>query len=285
MFTQRPIAGIGVGLRPSHLDSLLQTPDSINWLELLTDNYLTAGVPILPKLERLREDYPFAMHSVGMSVGGSDDLNEAYLARIKSLADRLQPAIISDHLCWVAHGDRVFHELLPLPYTEEAVKHTAQRISQIQEQLGRTILIENVSSYLTYQQQDMQEWEFIFEVAEQADCAILLDINNVYVSSQNHGFDPLTYLNSLPPSRVHQFHLAGFADVGTHLLDTHGHAVHPPVWQLYRYCCQKFGPVPTLIEWDNDIPDFSTLASEAVKCKAYQQESAHAASAITTADQ
>ena len=257
------IAGVGLGLRPEHFAVVENTQPDIPWFEILSDNYFVAGGAMLHHLDAIREKYPMTMHSVGMSVGSTDALNTDYLTELKTLADRVQPAVISDHLCWVSAEQEYFHELLPLPYTDEAVTHVADRITQIQDYLGQRIAIENVSSYMNYAQSEMTEWEFITNIANTADCDILLDVNNVYVSAHNHGFDPMTYINALPIERITQCHLAGYKDCGKYLLDDHGSSVQPPVWDLYDAMLARTGPIATLIEWDTSIPTFETLCHEA----------------------
>jgi hypothetical protein len=202
------------------------------------------------------------MHGVSLSIGSTDPIDFNYLAGVKALAARIEPHWISDHLCWTGIEGRNLHDLLPLPYTEEALATVVSRVGQVQDALGRQILLENVSSYLTFHASEMSEWEFLREVAQRADCAILLDINNIYVSSVNHGFDPLTYLKAIPKSRVRQFHLAGHSDLGGHLIDTHDHPVAAPVWNLYRAAIEQFGAVPTMIERDDNIPELTELVAE-----------------------
>jgi len=202
------------------------------------------------------------MHGVSLSIGSTDPIDLEYLAQVRTLAARIEPHWISDHLCWTGIEGRNLHDLLPLPYTEEALASVVERVTQVQDALGRQILLENVSSYLTYRASDMSEWEFLREVAERADCAILLDINNIYVSSVNHGFDPLAYLQAMPRERVRQFHLAGHSDLGGHLIDTHDHPIVEPVWDLYCAAIAQFGAVPTMIERDDNIPSLSELVAE-----------------------
>jgi uncharacterized protein (UPF0276 family) len=202
------------------------------------------------------------MHGVSLSIGSTDPVDGEYLSAVRALSRRIEPAWISDHLCWTGVAGRNLHDLLPLPYNEEALKHVVARVGQVQDALGRQILLENVSSYLTFQESDMSEWEFLSEVAERADCAILLDINNIYVSSINHGFDPELYLHAMPKKRVRQFHLAGHSDEGGHLIDTHDHPIAPPVWDLYARAIELFGEVPTMIERDDNIPPLSELVME-----------------------
>jgi uncharacterized protein (UPF0276 family) len=202
------------------------------------------------------------MHGVSLSIGGTDPLNQDYLRRLKLLAERCEPEWISDHLCWTAQGGHNTHDLLPLPYTEETVKHVASRVRQVQDFLGRQILLENVSSYVNYCDSQLTEWDFFTAVAEEADCLMLFDINNVYVSAINHGFDPLEYLYNVPPERIRQFHLAGHQDYGHYLIDTHDHTVIKPVWELYQKALMRFGPVSTLLERDDHMPPLAELMAE-----------------------
>ena len=256
------LAGFGLGLRTPHYEAVLNEPHAIDWLEVITENYLVAGGKPLHYLERIRERFPLVMHGVSLSIGSTDDLDVGYLAAVKALAARIEPHWISDHLCWTGIEGRNLHDLLPLPYTEDALRLVVARVGQVQEILGRQLLLENVSSYLTFRDCDMSEWEFLREVAQRADCAILLDINNIYVSSVNHGFDPLTYLQAMPQDRVRQFHLAGHSDLGGHLIDTHDHPIVQPVWNLYRAALEQFGAVPTMIERDDNIPALDELVAE-----------------------
>jgi hypothetical protein len=256
------LAGFGLGLRTPHYEAVLNEPHAIDWLEVITENYLVPGGKPLDYLERIRSRFPLVMHGVSLSIGSTDPVDFEYLAQVRVLAARIEPHWISDHLCWTGIDGRNLHDLLPLPYTEEALAAVVERVGQVQDALGRQILLENVSSYLTYRASDMSEWEFLREVAQRADCAILLDINNIYVSSVNHGFDPLTYLQSMPTDRVRQFHLAGHSDLEGHLIDTHDHAIVEPVWNLYCAAVAQFGAVPTMIERDDNIPPLSELVAE-----------------------
>jgi uncharacterized protein (UPF0276 family) len=256
------LAGFGLGLRAPHYEAVLNEPHAIDWLEVITENYLVPGGKPLHYLERIRERFPLVMHGVSLSIGSTDPVDFDYLAQVRALAARIEPSWISDHLCWTGIDGRNLHDLLPLPYTEEALAWVVARVGQVQDALGRRILLENVSSYLGFHESDMSEWEFLREVAERADCAILLDINNIYVSSVNHGFDPMTYLEAMPKDRVGQFHLAGHSDLGGHLIDTHDHPIVEPVWNLYRAAVAQFGAVPTMIERDDNIPALSELVAE-----------------------
>jgi uncharacterized protein (UPF0276 family) len=256
------LAGFGLGLRTPHYEAVLNEPHAIDWLEVITENYLVPGGKPLDCLERIRARFPLVMHGVSLSIGSTDAIDVEYLAAVKALAARIEPHWISDHLCWTGIGGRNLHDLLPLPYTEEALGLVVARVGQVQEALGRQILLENVSSYLSFRACDMNEWEFLREVAQRADCAILLDINNIYVSSVNHGFDPLAYLQAMPKDRVRQFHLAGHSDLGGHLIDTHDHPIVQPVWDLYCAAVERFGAVPTMIERDDNIPALEELVAE-----------------------
>jgi uncharacterized protein (UPF0276 family) len=258
----RPFLGFGLGLRKEHYEAILQEKPKVDWFEILTENYLADGGKPLHYLDRIRARYPLVMHGVSLSIGGTDPLNFDYLHRVKALAERVEPVWISDHLCWTGVDGLNLHDLLPLPYTEEALKHVVRRVGQVQEFLGRRILLENVSSYVSYANAEMSEGEFLAAVAEAADCLILLDINNIYVSARNHGFDPEDYLNPIPGERVWQFHLAGHLDRGDLLIDTHDRAVIDDVWALYEAAAARFGPVSTMIERDDAIPPLAVLVEE-----------------------
>src|SRR5271154_2010611 len=258
----RPSLGFGLGLRVDHYEAILADRPPVDWFEVLTENYLVPGGKPLSYLMRFRERYPLAMHGVSLSIGSTAPLDLEYLRQVKALAQRIEPAWVSDHLCWTGVAGRNMHDLLPLPYTEEALKSVVARVGEVQDALGRQILLENVSSYLSFHASEMSEWEFLREVAQRADCAILLDINNIYVSSINHGFDPLTYLQAMPKARIRQLHLAGHSDLGGHLIDTHDHPIVEPVWNLYRAALAHFGAVPTMIERDDNIPALCELVAE-----------------------
>lgn len=257
-----PSLGFGLGLRIDHYQTVLDTRPAIDWFEVITENYLVPGGKPLHFLRRIREHYPMVMHGVSMSIGSTDPLNLDYLRQVKQLAAELQPAWISDHLCWTQSQGTNTHDLMPLPYTDEALEHVVQRVQQVQDILGRRLLLENVSSYVTYTDSRMSEWQFLAEIAARADCLILLDINNIYVSAYNHGFDPLDYLNGIPSERVQQFHLAGHSNMGGYIIDTHDHPVIDPVWDLYRKAVQRFGDVSAMIERDDFIPPFDELFAE-----------------------
>jgi uncharacterized protein (UPF0276 family) len=254
--------GFGLGLRPDHYDEILSSNPPIDWFEIITENYLVPGGKPHHFLNQICERYPVVMHSVSMSIGSIDPIDFEYLQQIKFLSERIKPKWISDHLCWTGVHGKNMHDLLPLPYTEESIQHIVGRIQKIQDFFGQQILIENVSSYITYQQSQMTEWEFISEITNQADCRILLDLNNIYVSSVNHGFDPSTYLINVPKNRVSQFHLAGHSNMGDYIIDTHDQDIIDPVWNLYRKAIQHFGFVPTMIERDDNIPPLQSLVTE-----------------------
>jgi uncharacterized protein (UPF0276 family) len=267
-----PHLGHGVGLRAPHFAGILDGTARADWFEVITENFMIRGGRPLEILERARAAGPIVLHGVSLNIGGVDPIRESYLDDLLTLIRRFEPAWVSDHLCWGAFGRHYAHDLLPLPFTEEAVTATAARIRHVQERLGRRILIENVSSYLTYEHSTMPEWEFLAAVAECADCGILLDVNNIYVNAINHGFSPLDYIAGVPIDRVGQIHLAGHSDAGTHLVDTHDHPVPPPVWSLYREALRRLGPVATLIEWDDHIPAFADLTAEAERARAIEAE-------------
>jgi uncharacterized protein (UPF0276 family) len=265
MAITRPDLGHGVGLRPKHFGRFFASRPPLDWVEATSENFMAPGGRPLAVLEKVRRDIPVVLHGVSLSIGAVDPLNANYLADLRDLVRRIDPALVSDHLCWGSHGGRYAHDLWPLPYTEEAVAHVVARLAVVQEALGRQIALENISSYLSYRDSTMSEWEFLTAVAEQADCGILLDVNNVYVSSKNHGFSSHEYISSVPASRVVEIHLAGHTDNGTYLLDSHDTTVAPEVWDLYGYALQHLGQVPTLIEWDDQIPELDILIAESRK--------------------
>ncbi len=263
-----PTLGFGLGLRVDHYEAILADRPPVDWFEVLTENYLVPGGKPLSYLMRFRERYPLVMHGVSLSIGSTASLDLEYLRQVKALAQRLEPAWISDHLCWTGVAGRNMHDLLPLPYTEEALAHVVARIRQVQDVLGRRILMENVSSYVGFSQSQLTEWDFLREVAVRADCLILLDVNNIYVSSVNHEFDALTYLAAMPAERVQQIHLAGHENHGDYLIDTHDHPVPDPVWQLYAAALRHCGPVATMIERDDNIPPLAELVAELEQARA-----------------
>lgn len=254
--------GFGLGLRREHYAAILADAPQVDWFEILTENYLVAGGAPLHWLERIRARYPLVMHGVSLSIGGTDPLDARYLRAVRRLARRIEPAWISDHLCWTGVDGTNLHDLMPLPYTEGALRHVARRVQQVQDALGQRILLENVSSYLSYAQAEMSEWEFLAELTRRADCDVLLDVNNVYVSARNHGFDPHRYIDAVPAARVRQIHLAGHRDLGHCLIDTHDAPVCEAVWRLFEYTLRRLGPVPSMIERDAHIPPLAALVEE-----------------------
>ena len=257
-----PSLGFGLGLRVDHYEAILADNPRIDWFEALTENYLVPGGKPLDYLMRIRERYPMVLHGVSMSIGSTQPLDRNYLAQLKALAARVEPAWISDHLCWTGIAGRNMHDLLPLPYTEEALANVVERVRVVQDVLGRRILLENVSSYVSYRDSQVSEWEFLREIAQRADCLLLLDVNNIYVSSVNHEFDPLEYLQAIPVDRVQQIQLAGHENHGDYLIDTHDHPVPDPVWELYDAAVRRFGAVSTMIERDDNIPPLEELCCE-----------------------
>jgi uncharacterized protein (UPF0276 family) len=260
--------GFGLGLRPVHYTAVLDSAPAVDWFEVITENYLVGGGRPLDFLDRIRARYPIVMHGVSMSIGSVAPLDEDYLARVRDLARRCEPEWVSDHLCWTGVDGRNLHDLMPLPYTEEAIAHVASRVEQVQERLGRPLVLENVSSYVSYTSSAMSEWDFLTRLTERTGCRLLLDVNNIYVSSRNHGFDALEFINGVPVAAVQQFHLAGHQDHGTHCIDTHDAPVRDEVWNLYAHAVRRFGEVSTLLERDDAIPPLAELVSELGRARA-----------------
>ena len=257
-----PFLGFGLGLRTEHYNAILESKPKVDWFEALSENYMIPGGKPLDYLTKIRAEYPVVMHGVSLSIGSTAALDLDYLRDLKKLANRIEPAWISDHLCWTGvHGQNI-HDLLPLPYTEEAAKHVAERVRQVQDFLGRQILLENVSSYASYIDSSMTEWEFISQIANEADCLLLLDVNNIYVSSFNHNFDAKAFIDSVPKNRIQQIHLAGHQNNGDYIIDTHDAPVIDPVWDLYAHAIKRFGAVSTMIERDDHIPELDVLVQE-----------------------
>ena len=257
-----PAVDFGLGLRTDHYEEIVASPGKVSWFEALSENYMVPGGSPLYWLDLIRRDYPMALHGVSMSIGSIDPLDWRYLGELKALVDRVQPMWVSDHLCFTGLRGMNMHDLLPLPYTEEALDHVAERVMRVQDHLGRRLVLENVSSYVTYAASEFTEWQFIDELSRRADCEILLDVNNVYVSAFNHEFDPLAFLRAMPRPRVRQFHLAGHLHKGSHIIDTHDHPIVPDVWDLYAEAVKLFPGVPTMIERDADIPPYAELLAE-----------------------
>ena len=270
-----PIAGYGLGLRPTHYEAIIDARPPLDWFEILTENYLVPGGRPLQWLDRIRTHYPMVMHGVSLSIGGTDPLDREYLGQVSRLADRIEPLWISDHLCWTGTGGKNLHDLLPLPFTEAALDHVAQRVLQVQDILGRRILLENVSSYVNFKGGDCSEWEFLAELARRADCLILLDVNNVHVNAFNHGFDARAYIDALPADRVQQLHLAGHSHCGDWIVDTHDAPVVDPVWDLYEYAVRRMGPVATMIERDDHIPPLPRLMLELGRARVIAASALH----------
>jgi uncharacterized protein (UPF0276 family) len=261
-------AAAGIGLRSPHMRHVRTEQPPVPWFEVHSENFFADGGPAIAALLTIRADYPLSLHGVGMSLGSADPLDGAHLAKLRRLVDQVEPALVSEHLCWSGIGGRHFNDLLPLPYTEEALAHVVTRVRQIQDSLGRELLVENVSTYLAFAEATIPEWEFVAAVAGRTGCKLLLDVNNIHVNAVNHGFDPDRYLAAIPGSAVAEIHLAGFDASGSCLIDTHGAPVAPAVWQLYARAITRYGPRPTLIEWDLDIPDFTVLQKEAATAQA-----------------
>ncbi len=257
-----PYLGFGLGLRSQHYEDILNGNPAVDWFEVLSENYMIGGGQPLHILDQIVERYPVVMHGVSMSIASTAPLNMEYLQSLKELAERVKPKWISDHLCWTGvHGVNL-HDLLPVPYTEEALNHIVDRVKKVQDFLGRRLTLENVSSYVSFKESEMTEWEFISELVERADCWTLFDVNNVYVSAFNHGYDPIEFLNGIPADRVVQFHVAGHSHMDTFIIDTHDHEVCDEVWDLYKHALKRFGPVSTMIERDDNIPPLKDLLVE-----------------------
>ena len=257
-----PYLGHGIGLRPVHYQQVVEQPPAVDWLEVISENFMVPGGNPRRVLRAVRERYPVVMHGVSMSLGSVDPLREDYLAALEQLAADVQPAWISDHLCWSSFGGHSGHDLWPLPFTEESLAHVASRVQQVQDRLRRPMLVENVSSYLQYAHATLTEWEFLAELTLRTGCSLLLDVNNIFVSAQNHGFDAVAFLEGIPKGNVGQIHLAGHSREGVLLIDTHDHPVCDEVWELYRTAVQRFGRISTLIEWDDQIPPLERLVAE-----------------------
>ena len=269
---QIPDLGVGVGFRAPHHAKVLGETPPMDWFEVISDNYLLEPPIPVSKVERLRDKYRVVPHGVSMSIGSSDPLDRDYLARLKRFVRRIDAPWCSDHLCWTGVDGVVINDLLPMPYTKEAIAHVVERVKHVQSTLEVPFAIENVSSYMTYRASTMTEWEFLGEIAERADCGILFDVNNVFVSAHNHGFDANEYVDAMPVDRVVQVHLAGHTNKGKYLLDTHSDHVRGEVWALYRRTLRRVGRVSTLIEWDEDIPEWDVLAAEAEKARDVRRE-------------
>jgi uncharacterized protein (UPF0276 family) len=272
---------VGVGLRTVHYAHILDEKPAVDFFEILSENYLDTGGRPLWVLDQVAERYPIVMHGVSMSIGSSDPLDRQYLSKLKALADRTRAHWVSDHLCWTGVSGRNTHDLLPMPLTEEALRHVASRVKTVADILERPLMLENASTYAEFASSSMPEWEFFGRLMEEADCGMLLDVNNVYVSSFNHGFDPKAYLDAIDPSRVTQYHVAGHTNKGTHIIDTHNDHMIPAAWELYRHSVARTGNVSTLYEWDADIPEFSVVHAEALKARQFRDEEGKLAAAAS----
>jgi uncharacterized protein (UPF0276 family) len=260
--------GVGIGLRTAHYSEILERFPAVDWFEVLSDNFMhTRGRP-LEILDRIADRYPLAMHGVSLSIGSVEPIDWSYVRELRVLGARIGARWISDHLCWTGVSGKNTHDLLPLPLTEESLRHTAQRVREIQDYLEAPLVLENPSTYVEFRGNELREWEFLAALVEEADAGILLDVNNVYVSARNHGFDPDQYLRGLPMERVVQLHVAGHTDHGTHLIDTHVGPVPDPVWQLLGRACELGAKAPVLLEWDAEIPAFDVVHAEALKARA-----------------
>jgi uncharacterized protein (UPF0276 family) len=261
------LSGVGIGLRGQHIPGVIQELPDVPWFEILADNHLAEGGLVPHQLAAVRSSYPITFHCVGMSIAGVDPLDMVYLEKIRTLAEKFEPCWISDHLCFTQYANHQYHDLLPFPYSEDSLKHVSARVNQIQDYLGRALVVENVSTYLQYRDSTMTEGEFLSLLCEKTGCEILLDINNAYVNEINHGIDARGFIRSLPADQVREVHLAGFEDKGEYLIDAHNNLVANPVWELYEYFVQLSGERATLIEWDNDIPEFKVLMEEAQRAE------------------
>ncbi len=267
-----PFMGVGVGLRPQHYEEILSAESAsalgVDWFEAISENYMVPGGRPVRVLDEVRSRFPIAFHGVSLNIGSTDPLGEKHLLELDALIRRFEPAWVTDHLCWTGVDGRSLHDLLPLPLTEAALAHVADRVARVQDRLGRRIALENVSTYAAFRDDEMPEWEFLSALAERADCGILFDLNNVFVSAHNHGFDAVKYVDAIAGERVFQIHLAGPSEAGPLLVDTHDSPVREAVWALYERFVRRAGPISTLIEWDESIPPFERVAEEAAKARA-----------------
>ncbi len=272
-FSPVPNLGFGIGLRPDHYQDLLETKNAVDWLEIISENFMLEGGRNRHYLDLFKDKYRIVPHGVSLSIGSTDPLDWTYLNSLKTLIASLNAPWFSDHLCWTKYAHHNLHNLMPLPYTKEVITYVAERIKIVQDHMGIPFIIENVSSYVEFTDSTMPEWTFISEIAEKANCGILLDVNNIYVSAFNHNFNPETYINNIPPERVLQYHIAGHNDHGTYILDSHDADIRQEVWDLYKKCIPIFGEVSTMIERDDDIPPLSELLSELNQAKTIWNES------------
>ncbi len=272
-------AGFGLGLRPAHFHDVLHNSHPVDWFEVISENFFVAGGKPRYYLSQIRERYPVALHGVSLSIGTRDPLDLAYLGQLKALIDEVKPVIVSDHMCWTSGGGHNSHDLLPLPYTEEVVVHLIERINQVQDFLGRQIVLENVSAYVAFQQSELQEWEFLNAVANGSGCGLLLDVNNIYVNERNLGINASNFLNNIEGRHIQQIHVAGHSDYGSYVIDTHDAPIRPEVFELFRAAFERFGPINTMIERDDHIPEFAVLVDELNQLRSYAAPSLDAGDA------
>jgi uncharacterized protein (UPF0276 family) len=272
MTSPRLDLGHGIGLRTTHFARFMAERPPVDWIEAVTENFMAPGGRPVAVLEKVRAEVPVVLHGVSLAIGSVDPIPERYLSELAALVRRVEPALVSDHLCWGTHRGQYVHDLLPLPYTEESLAHVTSRVQQVQERLGRQLLLENPSSYVAFKDSTMKEWEFLAELTRRSGCGVLLDVNNVYVSARNFGFEPLEYLGGIPVDRVGYLHLAGHSDKGKYLFDSHDHQVPVPVWNLYREALRRFGRVPSLVEWDDAIPPLEEVVAESRRAAAIEAE-------------
>ena len=275
--------GHGIGLRTQHFPRYLENPPPVDWVEAISENFMARGGRPLAVLEQVRRDVPVALHGVSLSIGSVEPLSERYLSDLETLVRRIEPALVTDHLCFGSHRGQYVHDLLPLPYNEECLAHVATRVRQVQDRLGRQLLLENPSAYVAYRDSTMTEWEFLAELCRRTDCGLLLDVNNIYVSGRNLGFNPRAYLAGIPPERVGQLHLAGHTDHGSYLLDSHAAPVPNEVWALYRLTLRRLGRIPTLVEWDDQIPPLDEVVAQSRRAGAIEAEELSEPSAMRRA--
>jgi len=268
MSANHTLSGFGLGLRQEHFDTVLEKAVPVDWFEILSENFMDSHEGYWQFLADVREKYPLVMHGIAMNIGGTDPLNASYMETLKQLAEVAKPVFISDHLCWTGVHGINSHDLLPVPYTQEALTYITGRIKQAQDMLGRQLVMENPSTYAEFTASTMPEWEFLAALTEAADCKLLLDVNNVYVGAFNHRYDAKRYIDAIPASRVAYMHMAGHRNKGTHIIDTHDDHVVDAVWELYRYTVQKLGNLPVMIEWDSNVPKFNVLLAELDKARA-----------------
>ncbi len=265
-----PYIGFGLGLRAPHYDVILEKrPKTVDWFEIISENFIEAHKGYWDFLADLRQNYPIIMHGVSLNIGSTDPLNQPYLQKLKALADFLQPPWFSDHLCWTGIGGKNTHDLLPVPYTQQTLAHISDRIKQVQDIIGRPFILENPSTYLEFNESTIPEWEFLANLTENTGCGLLLDVNNIYVNSFNHGYDAKKYIDTIPADKIAQIHLAGHHNFGTHIVDTHDAHVKDDVWDLYSYTIKTKGKISTMIEWDDNIPEFDVLLAEIDKARKF----------------